>query len=175
MLPRGFFKTHLLAEAVARRSGHAQQSRTVARQKLFDPPNFAQVTLSTHDLLARAQALVHFSVNAARMLRAGLQILLATAHLKQIQKLILEEFGAGPGSKRPIVNRLTAREPRSHLRPRKFVRKNQLHVRGHAKLDQPQIVFGKIAARQRVMQQHRFETRCRRPILHAGRHFAKIQ
>src|SRR5260370_317224 len=122
VLARRLLVMHFAAEPVARRGGDVQQGCAVAGQEFFHAAHFTHVLFDPDHLLAGAQAHVHFAVDAAGMLWARLEILLATAYLKQIQELILEQLGRRARAKRSVVNPAAAREPRGHLRAREFVR-----------------------------------------------------
>ena len=74
---------------VARMADRLQQRAPVGAQKLHHAIHLVPVLLAPHHLLARAQAHRHLAVDAARMLGRGHQVLLAAAHLEQVQKLRL--------------------------------------------------------------------------------------
>ncbi len=100
------------AQAVARGGSDANQRRAVSGQELLHALRLTQILFAADNLLAGAQAPIHFAIDAARMLRAGLQIFLAAPHLEQIQKLIFEQLRGGSGLERAVMNRAAGAQAR---------------------------------------------------------------
>src|SRR5260370_13377486 len=90
VLPCSLFKIHLGTQPIARCRRDADKCSPVAHQKFAHPNHFAPVFIYTDDLLARPQAHVHLTVNAAGVLRTRLEIFLAAPNLEKIQELIVE-------------------------------------------------------------------------------------
>ena len=87
VLARGFLESHLLAQAVARVGDGVQQRVPVGAQELHHARDFVAIFGGAHHLLAGAQAHGHLAVDAAGMLGRWDQVLLAAAHLEQVEEL----------------------------------------------------------------------------------------
>ena len=122
MLPRRLLEIHLFAQAVARCGDGLNHRLAIVRQKIGHAIHFSPILFRADNLLAGAQAHVHFAVNATRMLRTRRQVFLAAADLKQVQQLRFELFGRRSRVERSILNRRCPAQPRGHLGARERIR-----------------------------------------------------
>jgi hypothetical protein len=73
------------------------------------------------------------------------QDLRTAPHLVQVKQLRLEGFGTGAALEWPVETGIT-RQPRCHLRTRKFIREDEFDVAG---IPQPQALLRQSLAKQR--------------------------
>jgi len=86
------------------------------------------------------------------MIRRRAEVFLASADLKQVEKLLLEFFGAGMGAKRPIVVGRAAAEVAGNVHTRKRIRAHQLQQRRGAQFQQRPVSIREMPPRQRIKE-----------------------
>src|SRR6202043_2889717 len=100
------------------------------------------------------QAHFHLGINAPGKLWVGMQIVNATPHLEEVERIVHELLSRNPRNKRTIVERTPAQpaKPRSDGSSRIFVFEMQLHKRCEAE-PQPVLVSLRERSSQDTVQQ----------------------
>ena len=98
------FEIHFGAEAFARALGGRGEGLAVRAQELGHAFRLAAIFGNAHSLLARAQTAPHLAIDAARMVGARVEILLATPQLEQIEKFGFKPRGGGAVAKRTEID-----------------------------------------------------------------------